>query len=249
MGSIRLPQGAWLDRGVVRVKRHGWQGLLCSSLMLMISATAVLATYAAPARTFTPGASHRTVTIRAQETDSCQQAVGTGLLTLTGNRQNVQVTASGTIKPKTIAFQYGHCPLQHGNCPAVGGKGCASWVVPVPSSGTAIYKISVTRPPVTNSECLGGSACSTPQVATVTISSTGSIAATTLNTYPNGSTGTFPSAGTFAGVPGDPIMFHLSKLGSLNCDGDHDADDHMTGSEGNNPRCDNEQDRHAARSV
>jgi hypothetical protein len=243
MGSILLPQRAWLGGGVVWVKRHGWQGLLCLSLMLMISATVPMTTYAARAQTSSPGAGSRTVTIWAQETDSCQQAVGTGILTLTGNGLPVQLMASGTIKPKRIASLHGRCPIQHGDCPVVGEKGCASWVVPVPSSGSVTYTITVARPPVTNSECLGGSACSTPQVATVSVSSTGSVVGTTLNTYPNRSTATFPVGGTFAGTPSDPIMFHLSKLGNLNCDGDHDADDHMTGSEGNNARCDNDKDR------
>jgi hypothetical protein len=76
----------------------------------------------------------------------------------------------------------------------------------------------------------------------VQVTASGAVSATVLNTYPNGATITWPAPqGTFQGAQGDPIMFHEFGISQFSgpknqCDGDHDADDYLTGSPGSHCR-------------
>lgn len=109
-------------------------------------------------------------------------------------------------------------------------------VLNVPSSGTATYTITPKTVSVAGYlngiailvpkqylgqgafdrnysyvQCQGGSDCvHGPEVATVRISSKGSISATTQNVNPDGFVDAlWPSSGAFTGTLSDPILFHL----------------------------------------
>ncbi len=182
-------------------------------------------------------------TFYMQAMDSCKQAVPGFLFRLKGN--GVDVTAPLTFgnKPRKVAD--GACLIQRGNC-ITQPTGCTSFSLVLPAG---VYTVTLTppagsglNPPQGYSECLGGSACSTPQTSTLNIDANGGISATTHNVYPNGASITWPTAGApYTGISTDPITTHVSRLGTGNCDGDGDLDDHMTGSEGL-PHCDNEAD-------
>jgi hypothetical protein len=109
----------------------------------------------------------------------------------------------------------------------------------VPAPGTYTIRTTVTPPPnVTNPEgyapCEGGSACRSEE-ATLTVSPGGGVSATVSAVYPDGTTVTWPSTGSYSGSASDPIVFHdfgLAAPGQAHnaqCDGDGDADDHLTG--------------------
>jgi hypothetical protein len=109
-----------------------------------------------------------------------------------------------------------------------------------PAPGTYTIRTTVTPPAnATNPEgyapCEGGSACQSEE-ATLTVGSGGAVSATVAAVYPDGTTVTWPSTGSYAGSASDPIVFHdfgLAAPGSAHnaqCDGDSDADDHLTGS-------------------
>jgi hypothetical protein len=67
------------------------------------------------------------------------------------------------------------------------------------------------------------------------VSPGGGVSATVSAVYPDGTTFTWPSTGSYSGSASDPIVFHdfgLALPGSAHnaqCDGDGDADDHLTG--------------------
>jgi hypothetical protein len=67
------------------------------------------------------------------------------------------------------------------------------------------------------------------------VGSGGGLSAIVTAVYPDGTTATWPSTGSYSGTPSDPIVFHdfgLAAPGSAHnaqCDGDGDADDHLTG--------------------
>jgi hypothetical protein len=169
-----------------------------------------------------------------QTMDSCKQALGGAAYTVGGGTVAITVTTptggTGSLGPAA------GCPLQQGSCGAA-GKGCASFAAPGP--GTYTIRQTVTPPGnATNPEgyapCEGGSACRSEE-ATLTVGSGGSVSAIVTAVYPDGTTVTWPSTGSYAGTASDPIVFHdfgLAAPGSAHnsqCDGDADADDHLTG--------------------
>jgi hypothetical protein len=170
-----------------------------------------------------------------QTMDSCKQGLGGAAYSVTGpGGASITVTT-----PPGSAGSVGAsagCPLQKGSCSA-GGHGCVSFAAPPP--GTYTIRTTVTPPPnATNPEgyapCEGGSACQSEE-ATLTVGSGSGTHAIVTAVYPDGSTVTWPSTGGYAGTASDPIVFHdfgLAAPGSgsnSQCDGDGDADDHLTG--------------------
>lgn len=172
--------------------------------------------------------------IWVQTMDSCRQALGSASYALGGNgvlaTQAVPPSGPVAVGPAT------GCPLQQGNCSS-GTAGCIAFGMPGP--GTYTLRQTATPPGnATNPEgyapCEGGSACRS-EVATVTVGPGGSVRATVTNVYPDGTTVTWPSTGAYTATAADPIVFHdfgLAAPGSpsnTQCDGDGDADDHLTG--------------------
>jgi hypothetical protein len=191
-----------------------------------------------------------TVTVWIQVTDSCKQTLPGGTFRVNGpGMSNVitRPTGGNTLQ----GMKSGSCPIQHGTCMSSSG-GCTTALLPRPASGSATYTITIQEPAPgrkqtgnaayganwTYAVCQGGSDCSKREVATVYVAASGAVSATVLNTYPDGSTITWPAPrGTFQGTQPDPVMFHefgiSQSSGPANqCDGDHDADDYLTGSPG-----------------
>jgi hypothetical protein len=176
-----------------------------------------------------------------QTMDSCRQAIPGSSFVLTGHGLYIKKGPAPGTKPVKVAN--GSCLIQRGNCVTV-PTGCLSWTIPVPSTGTRTYRITEKSAPPNYVFCVGGSVCSVPDTVTLTINSDGVISATVKNVYPNGQSVVWPTSGApYTGRPTDPAVAHNSALGSGNCDGDQDADDHTTGSEGFSPHCDNDTDR------
>jgi hypothetical protein len=168
-----------------------------------------------------------------QTMDSCKQALGGAAYLVSGGGVSITVTDAST-GAGSVGISAG-CPLQQGNCAA--GRGCASFAAPGP--GTYTIRETATPPGnATNPEgyapCEGGSACRS-ETAILTVGSGGGVSATVTAVYPDGTTATWPSTGSYAGTSSDPIVFHdfgLAAPGSAHnaqCDGDSDADDHLTG--------------------
>ena len=184
----------------------------------------------------TPGP---TATIWVQTMDSCKQALGGAsyLLTGPGVSQHADTPPATKVRVSNGAL----CPLQQGNCASV-HVGCASFTAVPPGT----YRLHETRTPAADTSnpegyapCEGGSACRS-EVAAVTVDAAGAVQATVTNVYPDGFTSTWPSGSGhrhgrtgYAANPADPIVFHdfgLAPPGRGNqCDGDSDADDHLTG--------------------
>jgi hypothetical protein len=176
-----------------------------------------------------------------QVMDSCQQAIPGASFKLTGNGlASEQGPASGT-RHQTVTPTYGNCPLQRGNCARV-STGCLTWDIPVPSQGAATYQITETSAPHNYIPCTGGSVCSGgPVTGTLTINSTGSVAATVHNVFPDRTSVIWPTNGDpYTATRTDPIIVHNFQLGNGSCDGDNDADDHLTGSPSSH--CDSDGD-------
>jgi len=192
----------------------------------------------------------RTVTVWIQVTDSCQQALSGATFTVAGPGTHVTTGATNGGIPVSLPVRGGGCPIQHGTCVKF-GTGCTTVVFHVPSTGVATYTITVAKTApghgsnLRYATCNGGSDCRHgPEVATVKLSSNGAVAATVLNHYPDGTTVTWPGGkGVYNGSQGNPIMFHEFGIGngSIQCDGDHDADDFLTGTPG--AHCDSEGDQ------
>ena len=200
--------------------------------------------FAAPAsvsaHTMSPQSSTKTFWV--QTLDSCRQAIPGADYVLTGNGLNISKGPAPGTKPVKVSD--GACLIQRGNCVKV-PTGCLSWDIPIPSSGSKTYTITETSSPSGYAICVGGSACSIPETVTLTINSAGAISATVRNVYPNGQSIVWPTSGApYSGISTDPAVTHNSRIGTGNCDGDHDLDDHTSGSEGNSPHCDNDKDRH-----
>lgn len=169
-----------------------------------------------------------------QTMDSCKQSLG-GAAYVVGGAGSASITVTTPAGGQGFVAASSTCPLQQGNCAGTGG-GCASFAVPAP--GTYTIRETATPPGnVTNPEgyapCEGGSACRS-EVATLVVSG-GRVSATVTAVYPDGSSVTWPSSGSYSGSASDPIVFHdfgLAAPGSAHnaqCDGDGDADDHLTG--------------------
>lgn len=184
-----------------------------------------------------------TVRLWLQTMDSCQQAIPGASYTLSDKITSVKAGPGAGTKPRTVASANGHCPLQRGNCQAV-PTGCVYWDVLVPLLKTKTYTITETQVPSGYVYCLGGSDCAHgANIIKVAIDKHGHVTATDENFYPNGSTIVFPTNGTYAATQTDPIVVHNSHLGTGSCDGDGDADDHVTGSEGLHAVCDSDSDK------
>jgi Domain of unknown function (DUF4214) len=177
-----------------------------------------------------------------QQMDSCKQALGGAAYELTGS--GVDIQGSAPSQTKQPVAQSSTCPLQQGDCSRI-SVGCIT-LDGVPYPGT--YRIHETRTPdadQSNPEgyaaCNGGSACRS-QVVDVDISASGGVQARVTNVYPDGVSATYPTAAqhsgssSYAGTGSDPIVVHNFGLAppssnrALQCDGDSDADDHLTGS-------------------
>ncbi len=194
-----------------------------------------------------------TVKVWLQVMDSCKQALPGANFTLV-NPDGSTVNAGPSAGTSRVTVSSGTCPLQRGNCQTV-STGCLTWTIAVPTSGTATYMIKE-RPTFDAADgfnenpagatsftgfvpCNGGSACGT-QTATFTVNSSGIISGITTNGLPDGKTSQYPAGSMSAGTQTDPIVFHNFQLGNGSCDGDHDADDHLTGSPSSH--CDSEHD-------
>jgi hypothetical protein len=197
------------------------------------------------------------VTVWLQVMDSCKQALPFAKFTLVAPSGTTIATGTSAGTGR-VTVSSGTCVLQRGNCTIINHTGCVSFTIASPTTGT--YKIkehstSVSVSGITFLEnpkwptassgfvpCNGGSACR-GESATFTITS-GVVKGTTKNTYPDGTTTTYPTVsgviGTFSGTLTDPIVFHNFQLGTGNCDGDHDKDDFLTGSA--STHCDSEHD-------
>ncbi len=194
-----------------------------------------------------------TVTVYLQVMDSCKEALPHAKFTLVapGGTTISTLTSAGTSR---VTVSSGTCPLQKGNCSTV-STGCVHWTI-TPTPGTYTIKETPTSVSVFGTSlpenpawptastgfvpCNGGSACIKSEYATFTISSTGVVTGTTKNIYPDGTTTTYPSGGTFSGIQTDPFVFHNFQLGTGSCDGDKDKDDFLTGSP--STHCDNDSD-------
>jgi hypothetical protein len=183
-----------------------------------------------------------TVTVWLQVMDSCQQALpGATVKLYSKTTGSEQAGPTPGTKPTTVASAHGKCPLQRGNCVTISHlTGCVSWTIPVPASGTASYHIYQVAAPNNYVPCTGGNACRS-EYASFTVSSGGTISGTVTNIYPDGYTVKWPSSGTYTATASDPIVFHDFGLGNGSCDGDNDADDHLTGSPSSH--CDSDGDK------
>jgi hypothetical protein len=192
------------------------------------------------------------VTVWLQVMDSCKEALPYAKFTLVAPNGTTiaTLTSAGT---KRVTVSSGSCPLQRGNCVTV-PTGCLHWTITSPTSGTYKIKEDTTSVRVSGISflenpawptsasgfvpCNGGSACKS-ESATFTISS-GVVKGTTNNLYPDGTSTTYPSGGTFSGTQKDPFVFHHFQLGTGSCDGDKDKDDFLPGSPSSH--CDNDSD-------
>lgn len=235
-----------------------WRWAVNSTLTIVLLCTAIFAAadkgQVAHAKEYVP----TTMTVWIQVTDSCKHALPGATFQVMGPGINTTTAPTNGTGPKGLSSHM--CPIQQGKCKNF-STGCTSTVLNVPASGTSTYTITVAqtapgREQTGNNDygdnwtyaiCEGGSACSQPEVATVLVTSSGDVSATVLNTYPDGTTVTWPTTEkAYSGTPNDPIMFHefgISQTsGKANqCDGDHDADDYLTGKPGKH--CDSDKDR------
>jgi hypothetical protein len=178
-----------------------------------------------------PAVATSTASFWLQTMDSCKQALGGAAYDLTGGGITLSVVASGGGGRHMVGAPV-RCPLEQGNCSA-STTGCVQFTNVAPGT----YRILQTRTPPSNATnpegyapCEGGSACRS-EVVDVIVSPTGQVTATVTNVYPDGLTVTWPqTGGAYAGTAADPIVVHDFGLGSGSCDGDGDADDHLTGS-------------------
>jgi hypothetical protein len=162
--------------------------------------------------------------------DSCKEALGGAAYDLTGGGVHLSV-ADPTPGGAHSVMPSSGCPLEQGDCSG-SGSGCVQFQNVPPG----VYRILQTKTPppnATNPEgyapCEGGSACRS-EVVDVTVDPNGTVSGTVTNVYPDGLTRTWPTVGgSYAGSTADPIVVHDFGLGPGSCDGDGDADDHLTG--------------------
>ena len=165
-----------------------------------------------------------------QTMDSCRQAFGSAQFAITNTAKTFSTSAT-TPPGGPTSVGSGSCPLPSGNCSSI-HTGCVQ-VGNLPFPDT--YKVWETAMPPANpsnpqgfAPCEGGSACQS-QIATVTIDGSGAVSGVTTNIEPDGHTQLFPPSGTSSGTASNPLIFHDFGLGTGSCDGDGDADDHLTG--------------------
>jgi hypothetical protein len=183
----------------------------------------------------------RTVKVYIQTTDSCMQALSGATFTVAGPGINTTTAPTSGSRPRGLpGYVHGHCPIDQGTCLNF-STGCTTTLLNVPASGIATYKFTVAKTApggyganLSYAICDNGSDCPHgPEVATVHVRSSGSVSATVLNINPDGTTVTWPTTrSAYSGTQADPVLFHEYGIGngSLQCDGDHDADDRLTGS-------------------
>ncbi|MEA2616298.1 MAG: hypothetical protein QOE72_2081 [Chloroflexota bacterium] len=201
-----------------------------SRLRIVLSTLVIAGCSVAIGYTTVPASATATGSFWIQTMDSCKQALGGADYELSGG--GVTMTASAPAgRPHPVAPASG-CPLQQGDCASI-TTGCAQFSNVPPG----VYKIiQRTTPPanITNPEgyapCEGGSACQS-EVADVTVAPSGSVTGTVTAVYPDGTVKTWPdNGGPYSGATDDPLVIHDFGLGAGSCDGDADADDHLTGS-------------------
>jgi hypothetical protein len=201
-----------------------------SRLRIVLSTLVIAGCSVAIGLSTVPAAATATGSFWIQTMDSCKQALGGADYELGGG--GVTMTASTPAdRPHVVAPTSG-CPLQQGDCATV-SYGCVQFSNVPPG----VYKIiQRTTPPAnaTNPEgyapCEGGSACQS-EVADVTVAPNGSVTGTVTAVYPDGTVKTWPdNGGPYSGAADDPVVIHDFGLGAGSCDGDGDADDHLTGS-------------------
>jgi hypothetical protein len=221
--------------GKILTKAYRW----IVPLVLMVTAFFAFNAYHANTQAHAAG---KSTTIWLQTMDSCEQAIPGATFQFQGHHLKVLKGPGPGTKPVTVGNANGMCPLQRGNCVSV-PTGCLSWTIAAPTSGTAKYKIIEKASPATYVPCTGGSVCTGgPVVITLTVSSTGIVSATARNVYPDGTVVVWPTTGAaYSATSTDPIVVHNFGLGTISCDGDGDADDHLTGSP--STHCDNDKDR------
>ncbi len=200
-----------------------------SRLRIVLSTLVIAGCSVAVGLSTVPAAATATGSFWVQTMDSCKQALGGADYELSGG--GVTMTASTPPdRPHAVAPSSG-CPLQQGDCATI-SYGC----VQLTNVPPGVYKIiQRTTPPAnaTNPEgyapCEGGSACQS-EVADVTVAPNGSVTGTVTAVYPDGTVKTWPdNGGPYSGAADDPLVIHDFGLGSGSCDGDGDADDHLTG--------------------
>jgi len=186
-----------------------------------------------------PGLTDAPFQVVVQTMDSCKSGLAGAVYTLSNTQGYSQtVGVQGPSSPGGIGAS-ATCPLQQGNCQTT-TKGCLAFTN-VPAGDYRLRQIATPSGNPSNpagyAPCEGGSACQWQQ-ADVTVTWDGSVGALVTNVYPNGKVVTWPSipghARYYAGTAADPIVFHdfgLAAPGSngAQCDGDSDADDHLTG--------------------
>jgi hypothetical protein len=182
-----------------------------------------------------------TATVYLQTMDSCKQALGGAAYQLTGNGLDKRVKGKSMTKQRVASTP--DCPLQQGKCSSI-KTGCITFKG-IPAGTYAIHETRTPRGDSSNPEgyaaCNGGSACRS-QVVSLVVSPSGQVQATVTNVYPDGVSPVYPTAAahagvaSYAGTKSDPIVIHNFGLAApsanpaLQCDGDGDADDHLTGS-------------------
>jgi len=176
----------------------------------------------------------RTVTVWIQSSDSCMEALpgATFIVNGPGIVNRLTGTTPGTLPAGIPGYVHGQCPIPHGSC-VKSSTGCVTAVLNVPARGTNVYTITPRTVNVAGylngiailtpkqylrkgaysrnysyAQCEGGSDCARgPEIATVRVSSNGSVSATTQNINPDG----FRDApwGPFTGAQSNPIMYHF----------------------------------------
>jgi hypothetical protein len=182
-----------------------------------------------------------TRTFWIQVMDSCEQALPGAYFVYHVNGAAINAGPTRGTEPVAVAHS-ATCPVQRGHCFGSSTTGCLAFNIPISASGTATYIIRETKAPSGYMYCTGGSVCpGGPETITVHINAAGVMSATVFNTYPDRTTVTWPTKGDpYRGTPSDPAVLHNYGIGNISCDGDHDADDHLTG--GWNPHCDSDGD-------
>jgi hypothetical protein len=184
--------------------------------------------------TLIAGAGHASAagtSVWLQTMDSCRQALGGASYQVVNSSSSFSETvATPSGAPRSVGS--GACPLPRGNCASV-STGC----VQLPNLAyPGSYKVREVRTPPANRSnpqgyvpCNGGSACRA-EWADLSIDALGRVASVTTNIEPDGTVQHYPGSGSASGAASDPVLFHDFGLGSGSCDGDGDADDHLTGS-------------------
>lgn len=180
------------------------------------------------------------VTIWVQTADSCRNALHGARQTIhEPNGHSFNIGPSAGTRP--VPMWSGACPAPKGNC-VITRTGCSTFSVAVPAKVPVRYTITqnTSQAAPGTVPCNGGSACRGEKALFIVYPS-GAVRARVTNTYPDGTTSWYPSSTGYAtGTQANPILFHDFVLGNGSCDGDHDADDHLTGAPSSH--CDSDRD-------